>query len=448
MSSSPPRQALPGRLATLAIVAGALVVAGCSTLREMSPATRKSEALQTELVQRQARNFRFADEYVGRLIEAVKDSEPLVPDATQRYALSGWLLEQVNAAYIDASGESPVVSSLDLVTLATLSRMVADATVGQRLPAQAGQLVVAHRELEAAAWQLVTDALTAAQQQELRALFVAWHEQNPDVVNVPFVRFQSFVSQMRAQSAPDSSLLPGGLMGIIGLDPMAGLDPAVRQVEQSRLLAERAVFYAQRMPVLIDLQLDRSLNRLASGPESLKLQQKTATLADSAARFATIAEGLPGTLSAEREALIRQLTDTLDAQQATLRPMLTELRGTLEAGGAAATSVDQAVRSIDALVARFAKKPGEPPGKPFDINEYTQAAAGIARAANDLERLLAEVDTRTPRVVSAFGVGAAQGRALVDYLFVRVAWLIGLLCAGLLATLLLYRRLAPRVQPT
>ena len=77
--------------------------------------------------------------------------------------------------------------------------------------------------------------------------------------------------------------MPSSLMGLVGLDPMAGLDPAVRQVEQSRLLAERALYYAQRVPIIFDLQLDRSVNRIAAGPESQKLQQQAASLTSSAA---------------------------------------------------------------------------------------------------------------------------------------------------------------------
>ena len=191
------------------------------------------------------------------------------------------------------------------------------------------------------------------------------------------------------------------------------------------------------------------MNRLAAGPESQKLQQQTASLTSSAARFAAVAEALPGTISAEREALIRQLNETLTTQAASLRPLLVEMRGTLEAGSAAAASVDRATRSIDALVARFAKKPGEPDtGKPFDVTEYTQAAAEIAHAATVLDQL-----DRIGRHAGAAArlpvdAGAAQGRSLVDYFFVRVAWLIALLCLGLLATLLLYRWLAPRASTT
>jgi len=381
----------------LVIAVTALTLCGCSVIRGLFPASSKDEAMATRLLQLQARNMRYADMYVGTLMEATRQLEIAEVDPQQRYALSGWLLAEANAAYTDASADNAYLGCLDLVTLATLSRMTIEQIGRERFPDQAGNVLAVHRELENAAWELAAGILTPTQQSDLRRVLAEWREKHPDSEIAPFVRFQEFVSEVPTAGGKSKVTMPSSLMGFVGLDPMAGLDPAVRQVEQSRLLAERALYYAQRLPIIFDLQLDRSVNRLAAGPESQKLQQQTASLADSAARFATVAEALPGTISAEREAFIRQLNETLNMQAATLRPLLVEMRGTLEAGSAAAASVDQATRSIDALVARFQKKPGEPDtGKPFDVNEYTQAAAEIARAAGVPVRL--EIEDGAPHV--------------------------------------------------
>ena len=434
-------------MAALAVGVAVLALAGCGTIRGLFPESRKEAVTATRLLQLQARNMRYADLYVGTLLEATRRLETMEPDAQQRYALSGWLLANANTAYSNATAENAVVGCLDLVTLATLSRMIVEHVGPDRFPDQAAELLAAHRELEAGAWELAADILTPAQQADLRRLLVDWRDKHPDSQIAPFVRFQEFASVTPSENGKNKVTMPSSLMGLVGLDPMAGLDPAVRQVEQSRLLAERALYYAQRVPIIFDLQLDRSVNRLAAGPESQKLQQQAASMTSSAERFAAVAEALPAAISAEREALIRQLNDTLNMQAATLRPMLVEMRGTLEAGSAAAASVDQATRSIDALVARFAKKPGEPDtGRPFDVTEYAQAAAEIARAATVLDQLLGSAGTQAPRLGAALDAGASRGRSLVDYFFVRVAWLIALLCLGLLATLLLYRKLTPRVQ--
>ena len=86
------------------------------------------------------------------------------------------------------------------------------------------------------------------------------------------------------------------------------------------------------------------------------------------------------------------------------------------------------------------------PGRPFDITEYTQAADGITRTAVELQQLIGSIDAQAPQLGGTLEASAAKGRSLVDYFFVRVAWLIAMLCVGLLVTLLTYRWLAPRVR--
>lgn len=439
----------PARRLAVVVLVAALVTAGCTTIQGLFPEDHKEAEQSARLLQLQSRNMRFADMYVGTLIESTHRIGMDELDASQRYRLSGWLLAQANSAYTYASADNAVAGTLDLITLATISRMVVEDSGQKHFSDHADALLELQRDLEVLAWQLAEGVLSTAQQDDLRRLLTDWRARHPDAVNAPFVRFQEFAGAGTAGAAARGKLtLPTSLMGLVGLDPLAGLDPAVRQVEQSRLLAERALYYAQRIPVLVDLQFDRAANRLAAGPESRRLLAQTASLTDSAARFAAVAEALPGTFAGEREALFRQFDRMLVEQAATLRPLLADMRGTLEAGSQSAVAVDQATRSIDALVARFEHKPGEPRGKPFDVNEYTRAASEIAQAANELRSLLDSTGARAPELGAALGAGATQGRALVDYFFVRVAWLIALFCAGLLATLLLYRWLAPRIART
>ena len=249
---------MPARsLTVLAVAASALALAGCGTIRSLFPESRKEEAAATRLLQLQARNMRYADLYVGTLMEATRNLELVETDAEQRYALSGWLLVEANAAYTDASADNAVIGCLDLVTLATLSRMTVQQIGPERFPDQTAALFAAHRELEDRAWDLAAEILTPVQQEDLRRVLVDWREKHPDSRVAPFVRFQEFVSLAPTETGKAKVAMPSSLMGLVGLDPMAGLDPAVRQVEQSRLLAERALYYAQRVPIIVDLQLDR-----------------------------------------------------------------------------------------------------------------------------------------------------------------------------------------------
>jgi len=99
-------------------------------------------------------------------------------------------------------------------------------------------------------------------------------------------------------------------------------------------------------------------------------------------------------------------------------------------------------------VARFPRRePGTAPaGRPFDITEYTAAAAEFAGTARQLTALLEALGREGTPVAAAVAGGAEAGRALVDYLFWRALLLGGLLIAGGLGAALAYRALAARIR--
>jgi len=305
---------------------------------------------------------------------------------------------------------------------------------------------VAYRELEQEAWANVATTLTPAQLEELRGLIAKWREENPQVVLVGFVHFAEFAQSSGV--SPEARKKPGSLFGLIGLDPLAELDPAVRQIEQSRLLAERAIFYMQRVPYLMDLQTERIVSQATLSPQveraNASLERASLAMAD----YARIGDGLPDAFAREREATIRQISGEVFAQQAELRGLLAELQTTLAAGSDTAVAVDAAVKSLDRLVARFpGREPGDEAeaGRPFDVTEYTMAAQEFGRTARELTQLLETLGREGLPAAGAVAEGVAAGRGLVDYLFARALLLGLLLIASGLAAALAYRALAPRM---
>jgi hypothetical protein len=63
------------------------------------------------------------------------------------------------------------------------------------------------------------------------------------------------------------------------MDPLAGLDPTTRELAQTRLLAERAMFIAQRMPQIIQWQAELLTIRTAELPQVEQLVSNTTQLA-------------------------------------------------------------------------------------------------------------------------------------------------------------------------
>ena len=142
--------------------------------------------------------------------------------------------------------------------------------------------------------------------------------------------------------------------------------------------------------------------------------------------------------------------EAIDTESAHTRSLITELRGTLEAGTATSNSLTTAIRAFDQLMAGFRKSapagaPPTAPGRPFDITEYTAAAAEITRAADELKQLIAGIEQGGPGVMQSADHAAASLQGVVDHAYWRIAQLIGLLLLGGLLAALVYRGIAPRL---
>ena len=347
----------------------------------MTPAARQAAEVKEQMDQLQARSMRFADEYVGRVVEDTSRLIRAQDDPQARLALASWQLTQANAAYGNASGPSPVVNALDLVTLASLSRMVIEDTLMPRFPEAGQQLLATHRELEKTAWTLCDEFLTPSQIADFHGILDEWRRQHPTVRTVAFIHFLDFAKQI-GRPKPGEEARTGGLFAMLGIDPLAGLDPAIREIEQTRALAERTIYYMQRLPYVVNLQLERATSELLTRPEYRQILSDSNKISTSVERFSLVASALPAQISAEREAMINQIADQLAAQEQALRPLLVELRAHARGGqrDRAGTGVGGAfVRYAHGTVSR--EDAGCRPAslrkssRPFDITEYTAAAA-------------------------------------------------------------------------
>jgi hypothetical protein len=75
-----------------------------------------------------------------------------------------WKLQQATAAYVTASGENPVLNAVDMVVLATVSRMVVqDYWVGEKFGAASEPLLETQRQMETNAWAVAHAVLTPEQ---------------------------------------------------------------------------------------------------------------------------------------------------------------------------------------------------------------------------------------------------------------------------------------------
>jgi hypothetical protein len=270
--------------------------------------------------------------------------------------------------------------------------------------------------------------------------------QDPEVKLVGFVHFSEIAESTGINLESQTS--PGSLFSLLGLDPLAGIDPAVRQIEQTRMLAERALFYMQRMPYLLDLQTDRVIGMATLAPPVSRADESLERVSAAMADFAKFSGELPASFTRGREALLQQISGELLRQQTELRALLPQLQTTLASGTDTAAAVDSAIVALDRLLERFpAREPrGTATGRPFDATEYSAAATEIARTARELKELIEALGADSVPLAEAVSGSVEAGRELVDYLFWRALLLGLLLLLAALAVALIYRWLARRMD--
>jgi hypothetical protein len=421
------------------------MLSGCALTNRLFR-DRAAEERAASLLQLQLAVMRFADEYTAWVTERVDVFQRSTEDPGERLAAQSWLVSQATSAFTIAAGPNPELNAIDMVVFATLSRMVIeDRWVGELYGPRAEGLLVAHRALEERIWNYAPLLLTEAQLIELRSGIEAWHRRNPVVRAVPFIHLEDFAFATGATPAGAAS--SGSIFSFLGLDPLSNLDPAVRELTQTRQLAERAVYYGQRAPKLISMEAQRLAFELAMTPESVGLLQNVDRIGGAAQATGNLAADLPRLFAEERSAAIEQLTGILDARQGELQALAAELRSTLEAGGTTSDSVRETIAALDVLLARFdrpASATARADARPFDVTEYTEALRMLGETAQHLQVLLTQADGKVPALTQASEHATGQLASLVDHVYWRLVQLILLLVAAAVAGALGYRAIARR----
>ena len=301
------------RVLLVLLIATATVLSGCGVTNRLFR-DRAAEERAAALLQLQLSVMRFADEYTARITERIVMFQQATNDPGERLAAQTWLVSQATSAFTIAAGPNPEINAIDMLVFATLSRrVIEDRWVGELYGPRAEGLLVAHKSLENRSWSLAPQLLTEAQVEELRSSIEAWHSKNPVMRAVPFIHLEDFEFATRVTRTGTTSST--SIFSFLGIDPLSNLDPAVRELAQSRQLAERAVYYGQRVPTLISMETQRLAFELATTPESVGVLESVGRIGGAAQAANTLATDLPRLVAEERAALIEQLADVLDVRQ-------------------------------------------------------------------------------------------------------------------------------------
>lgn len=361
----------------------------------------------------------FADDMTVRLAEAMDQIESLPLPMEARVAAHRIKYTVAHGATLIASAQNPRIALVDMMVMITLQRALIerDMTAGF-FGTETGRLRHLFEQSERQIRGLAERSLTAEQLAEIDRLIAAWLEENPTRRYAAYVRFSDFAGARQVTTGGTPSGRPSNVLGFLFIDPLSGLDPTTREIEQARLFAERAMFSLQRMPVLLSWQAEllfidtvgepevrdvlanmasatASVERITEEVASLReelparvAQERTAALEQAAGILATerqaaIEQVLAG-LRLEREATIEQLA----SEQARLTAVLTELRLAVEASTVLSDSVRETAAGFSGLARQLRlDEPKDPNAEPFRIQDYTEAIRETTMAARELAEL-------------------------------------------------------------
>jgi len=406
----------------------------------------KQDKNAVDPVEVQQNLLRFADAFSARIILGVdqlrRGTNALDPVETLK-----WKIALTTETCSIASGPNDIANLLDMTIFVTATRVsLEEYWLPKVFGDSARPLLEGCRYAETDVWQFASTVLKPAQQVELRAAIEAWHRQNPMPENILAVRAVGFASQV-AQANQATTAKSDSVFDLLQVDPLAGLDPAVREIAQTRLFAERALYVTQKMPTLLRWQTELLSLNAVQMPAVQQLVTNSTQIAASVERFAAIAERLPGQVSTEREEILK----ALQSQEKDAASLLT-------AGTQMSDSLNTTLKTFDALMKRFGvgetsnAGPPDTNSPPFNIQDYTATAAQLAVTAQQLTELLLTLDrtlgsTNLANLSAQVGPVVQQartsGKEVVDYAFWKgiILVMIALLAA------LIYRFLVAHLLP-
>jgi hypothetical protein len=408
--------------------------------------------------------LQYTDVLIWRLAKSTEEFARTVGTPEAHLQAVEWRLEGTRTATQIATGPMPTVGLLQILASVTAARINHRDHWMEVWGEPNRPILMALEESERDGWALAQLFLDEAQIGDVRKLIEEWATRSRDEDAGLIGRLS--VTDMTAALKTGTSGSRGKLLGFLQLDPLASLEPAARELAMTRLTVERTLFWAERVPLLVQDQLELVLMRLRTQPEVVRILEDVRQTSESLAEVSATVTRLPEELRAEREAAVRQVSEELTVQRqglvedlATAREplesLLQESRSTFGAADTMAGEVAEAVRALDTFVGRFegegdgaqvqpsaAAAAEEAPSRPFDITEYGAAAERIGVAAAELRTLVQELDTSLPRVEGLVADAVQRGEEAIDHAF-RRGLLGGLvLIAAAAGAALLVRRMA------
>ncbi|MEX0876705.1 MAG: hypothetical protein WD114_04515 [Phycisphaerales bacterium] len=433
----------------------------------------------------------FTDDLTVRLVEAVDQIELTPQNLEARVVAHRLKFTVAHGATLIAAARNPQIALLDMMVMIRIQRQLLEKNV---IPVyygkEADRLMSLFVEAEQQIRTLASRNLTEEQVTIVDGMADRWVEEHPTRKYGAYARLSEFSAARQMTTGQASGGRPSNVLGFLFIDPLSGLDPTTREIEQARMFAERGLFYLQRMPMLVSWQTELLLLDTVSEPESRQLLGNAQSVTDSIATLTSEIEGmreqLPELVATEREAALDRMAEMIDEQRTAaidqafaglreertllieqlaeeeerLGAVVTDLRLTVEASTELSESVARTTEMFSQLSTQLGLdddgQPADPDAEPFVIGDYTQALQEATRTAEELTRLTDSISGATdPEALEArlALVDARIDRAedtiedLLDRLLGIGLTLVIALIAGLILVVILWAVLRAKVRP-
>ncbi len=387
----------------------------------------------------QAEVMAFADQYSVAIWEGMDKFLKSETDPQKRLFIQYRRLSLVSSAMRIAADRNPAANLLDMVVFVTLERMVIkEYWVPEVYGPKAQGLLDVYSRLEKEIWSLAGEVLTPGELQQLRNLIEEWHASHPKQYYVIDVRLNA-LTELRGKSPVETEKEVHGLLGEV--------EKSLGKVDEAFILAERAMFYFQRMPRIVTLQTELLVDQLNANPG---VRQLVGDMNQITTAFDNMSQTVHG-LSTERRAAIGQITDWLDKEHGRLmadletqepqaKEIVTESRLAIAAG-------NDLVKSVDAFYARLQAEKGKDNSPPVDYVKTLEKASDAARQYKELVVMMdafvtgEKAGAKSAALSKALNEINAESKSVLNHIFLLAAGLILLFFVGLLGYRYLARRL-------
>ncbi|MFL5813590.1 MAG: hypothetical protein ACJ763_08435 [Bdellovibrionia bacterium] len=340
--------------------------------------------------------LRFESQFNARIQDANYKLETSPnPDIRYRAELNR-IVYYTNSLGI-ALGPSPESNLLDMVSFIELSRDVYDRYWLPRLFGHEGEaLSQAFKDSVEQIWVIASKVLSPSQKQTLQNVISEWREKHPNQIDVETIRLSAYSTEAGAKAAGLSTDV-GGLF--------SSVQQSTQSVDSARLFAERALYYAQRIPFLL-----RYNSKLATH-EILKETALALGQAD-------------GLFSHKQDAmeLLGEIQKTLLSTQATFAGMDTTLHSVENLQLDQYKHPKETAQTQDILtkLSALLRDWNRAVESPSSQNSVSQMAGAVAQAQQETDSILNRLTWRIAALIAFFWVMALFSRLAYHYLSARL----------------------------